>query len=130
MARVLGVGGVFFKSPDPKKLYAWYHTWLGTSAEYQYGLSFMPQAFPPGGMTVFSAFSQSTTYFAPSAKEFMFNLMVDDLEGALAQVTEGGAQVVGEIERLDYGNFGWFIDPDGNKVELWQPKPHASVGTA
>jgi predicted enzyme related to lactoylglutathione lyase len=78
---------------------------------------------PPGGLTVFSAFKQGTNYFAPSQKEFMFNLMVDNLEEALAQVKEGGAQIVGEIQREDYGDFGWFIDPDGNKVELWQPKP-------
>jgi predicted enzyme related to lactoylglutathione lyase len=122
MAKVLGVGGVFFKSPDPPKLYEWYHKWLGTSAEYQYGLSFKPDTIPQGGLTVFSAFKQGTSYFAPSQKEFMFNLMVDNLEEALAQVKEGGAQVVGEIQREDYGDFGWFIDPDGNKVELWQPK--------
>lgn len=130
MGRVLAVGGVFFKSPDPQKLYAWYHRWLGTSADFQHGLSFMPQAIPRGGFTVFSAFTQSTTYVAPSTKEFMINLMVDNLEEALAQVKEGGAEVVGEIERYDYGNFGWFIDPDGNKVERWEPKPHPSVGTA
>jgi predicted enzyme related to lactoylglutathione lyase len=130
MARVLGVGGIFFKSPDPPKLYGWYHRWLGTSADFQHGLSFMPQAIPPGGLTAFSAFTQTTTYFSPSSKEFMFNLMVDNLEEALAQVKEGGAEIVGEIERYDYGSFGWFIDPDGNKVELWEPKPHGSVGTA
>ena len=76
-----------------------------------------------------SAFPKSTTYFDPSAKEFMMNLMVDNLEEALTQVKAGGAQVVGEIERYDYGAFGWFIDPDGNKVELWEPKPSASLGT-
>ena len=130
MARVLGVGGIFFKSPDPKRLYSWYHRWLGTSEDFQHGLSFLPDAIPPGGLTVFSAFTQNTTYFAPSAKEFMINLIVDNLDEALAQVKEGGAEIVGEIERYDYGNFGWFIDPDGNKVELWQPKPHPSVGTA
>ena len=122
MAKVLGVGGVFFKSPDPAKLYEWYHKWLGTSDDYKYGLSFVPQAVPTGGLTVFSAFKQDTTYFAPSAKEFMFNLMVDNLDEALAQVKEGGAQIVGDIQRESYGDFGWFIDPDGNKVELWQPK--------
>jgi catechol 2,3-dioxygenase-like lactoylglutathione lyase family enzyme len=130
MARVLGVGGIFFKSPDPPKLYEWYHRWLGTSSDFQHGLSFLPQAIPPGGLTVFSAFKQNTSYFAPSPKDFMFNLMVDNLDEALAQVKEGGATVVGEIQREDYGSFGWFIDPDGNKVELWEPKPHASVGTA
>jgi predicted enzyme related to lactoylglutathione lyase len=60
----------------------------------------------------------------------MFNLMVDNLEEALAQVKEGGAEIVGEIQRFDYGNFGWFIDPDGNKVELWEPKADAALGTA
>jgi predicted enzyme related to lactoylglutathione lyase len=76
MAKALGVGGVFFKSPDPARLRAWYGQWLGIPA--------------------------------------------DDLDGALAQVREGGAQVVG-AESYDYGRFGWFVDPDGNKVELWQP---------
>jgi predicted enzyme related to lactoylglutathione lyase len=130
MARVLGVGGVFFKSPDPNKLYEWYHRWLGTSAEYQHGLTFVPSAMPSGGLTVFSAFSADTSYFAPSGKEFMFNLIVDDVAAALAQVKQGGAQIVGEIERYDYGDFGWFMDPDGNKVELWQPQALPSVGTA
>jgi catechol 2,3-dioxygenase-like lactoylglutathione lyase family enzyme len=130
MAKVLGVGGIFFKSPDPAKLYAWYHKWLATSPDFQHGLTFMPDTIPPGGLTVFSAFKQDTTYFDPSRRDFMFNLMVDNLEEALAQVREGGAQIVGEIERYDYGDFGWFIDPDGNKVELWQPKPPAPGATA
>jgi len=129
MAKVLGVGGIFFKSPDPKRLYEWYHQWLGTSADYKHGLSFMPSDIPPGGISVLSAFPSSTAYFTPSTKEFMINLMVDDVEEALAQVKAGGAQVVGDIERYDYGAFGWFIDPDGNKVELWEPKPAASLGT-
>ncbi len=121
MAKVLGVGGVFFKSPDPEKLYQWYERWLGFKAEPQSGIGFQPQNMPERSFTVWSAFNSSTDYFAPSAKEFMFNLVVDDLRGALTQVGEGGAQVIGEAEEGEYGKFGWFMDPDGNKVELWEP---------
>jgi predicted enzyme related to lactoylglutathione lyase len=120
MAKVLGVGGVFFKSPDPEKLYQWYERWLGFKAEPQSGIGFQPQNMPKHGVTVWSAFKSSTEYFAPSAKEFMFNLVVDDLRGALTQVGEGGAQIIGEVEECEYGKFGWFMDPDGNKVELWE----------
>jgi predicted enzyme related to lactoylglutathione lyase len=121
MARALGVGGVFFKSPDPKALGAWYQRWLGVEFDGN-AVSFMPSAMPAAGCTVWSPFSASTTYFNPATKEFMINLIVDDLDGALAQVKEGGATIVGGIEGADYGRFGWFLDPDGNKVELWQPK--------
>lgn len=121
MAKALGVGGVFFKSPDPEKLYKWYGQWLGFETGAQPGVAFPVQDMPENGFVVWSAFKATTSYFAPSEKEFMFNLVVDDLEGALAQVKEGGAQIIGEIEKYDYGSFGWFIDPDGNKVELWQP---------
>jgi predicted enzyme related to lactoylglutathione lyase len=121
MAKVLGVGGVFFKSPDPEKLYQWYERWLGFKAEPQSGIGFQPQNMPKGSSIVWSAFNSSTAYFAPSTKEFMFNLVVDDLRGALAQVGEGGAQLIGEVEESDYGKFGWFMDPDDNKVELWEP---------
>lgn len=124
MARVLGVGGLFFKSLDPARLQAWYAQWLGVEAQNEQGMSFA--IFPPGqmpesGYTVWSAFDSKTDYFAPSSKEFMFNLVVDDLEGALGQVEAGGAKRIGTIEKSEYGDFGWFIDPDGNKVELWQP---------
>jgi len=121
MAKVLGVGGVFFKSPDPEKLYEWYERWLGFKAEPQSGIGFQPRNMPKGSVTVWSAFKSSSGYFAPSAKEFMFNLVVDDLRGALSQVGEGGAQIIGDAEESEYGKFGWFMDPYGNKVELWEP---------
>ena len=124
MAKVLGVGGIFFKSPDPQRLYQWYSQWLSLNVESEAGVSFVsfhPRTMPGNGYTVWSAFGSTTTYFSPSDKEFMFNLVVDNLEGALSQVKAGGAQVVGDIEKSDYGQFGWFMDPDGNKVELWQP---------
>jgi predicted enzyme related to lactoylglutathione lyase len=75
---------------------------------------------PENCATVWSAFESSTDYFSPSVKDFMFNLVVDDVRGILAQVKEGGAVIVGEMQEADYGKFGWFMDPDGNKVELWQ----------
>ena len=121
MAKVLGVGRVFFKSPDPKRLYDWYAKWLGM--EFQnLGTAFNPKSMPANGQTVWSAFDSKTDYFAPSEKEFMFNLIVNNKEEALRQVEEGGALIVGRVEELGYGSFGWFMDPDGNKVELWEPK--------
>lgn len=120
MAKVLGVGGIFFKSPNPKQLYEWYARWLGMTLE-EWGTMYVPKDYPPNSQTVWSAFDSSTKYFDPSEKGFMFNLIVDDLEGALKQVEEGGAELIGGIERMEYGSFGWFIDPDGNKVELWEP---------
>jgi len=121
MAKVLGVGGVFFKSPDPEKLYQWYERWLGFKAEAGSGMIFEPKNMPENSATVWSAFESSTDYFSPSVKDFMFNLVVDDVKGILAQVKEGGAVIVGEMQEADYGKFGWFVDPDGNKVELWEP---------
>ena len=124
MAKALGIGGVFFKSPDPAKLQGWYAQYLGIDAQNGEGNSFaifQLSTMPENGYTVWSTFDSGTTYFAPSSKEFMLNLIVDNLEEALSQVAAGGAQVVGDVQKSEYGGFGWFIDPDGNKVELWQP---------
>ncbi len=128
MAQVLGIGGVFFKSSDPKALGEWYHQWLGVPVEHPWGASFKPHALPPGALGVWNPFDASTSYFQPSTKPFMVNLIVDDVDGALAQVVEGGATVIGEIEESEFGRFGWFIDPDGNKVELWQPPDPNGAG--
>ncbi|UUZ52456.1 VOC family protein [Massilia sp. H-1] len=128
MAKALGVGGIFFKSPNPQALMAWYQSALGLPTESGDYASFMPTAVPPGGCTVFSPFKDDTDYFAPSTKGFMFNLMVDDLDGALQQVQAAGAELAYEVASYDYGRFGWFIDPDGNKVELWEPKPFFNLG--
>ncbi|MCA9729900.1 MAG: VOC family protein [Candidatus Eisenbacteria bacterium] len=121
MAKVVGVGGVFFKSADPAGLGAWYQKWLGIPVESWGGVGFQPGAMPPGGATVWSPFPADTKYFGDGAQTFMINLIVDDLDGALAQVKEGGATVAGAPESMEYGRFGWFVDPDGNRVELWQP---------
>ncbi len=120
MAKVLGVGGIFFKSADPEKLYQWYERWLSFRAEPGSGISFPPRDMPKDSVTVWSAFESTTDYFAPSTKEYMFNLIEDDLRGALRQVKEGGAEIIGEIQEYEFGKFGWFMDPDGNKVELWE----------
>jgi catechol 2,3-dioxygenase-like lactoylglutathione lyase family enzyme len=122
MARVLGIGGVFFKSRDPKSLGEWYREWLGIPVDPEWGgFGFPPGDVPEHGLTVWSPFDSGTTYFDPSVQPFMVNLMVDDLDGALAQVARGGAEIVGNVEEFEYGRFGWFLDPDGNKVELWEP---------
>ncbi|MES2152323.1 MAG: VOC family protein [Pseudomonadota bacterium] len=122
MAKALGVGGIFFKSPDPKALLAWYQAALGFPGDSADYASFPPAMVPPGGSTTFCPFKQDSDYFAPSTRDFMFNLMVDDLDGALSQVAAAGATLIGEPEDYGFGRFGRFMDPDGNKVELWQPK--------
>ena len=122
MAKVIGLGGVFFKSRDPQALGEWYQKWLGVPVESAWGgATFKPDQMPPGGYSVWSPFPADTKYFAPAEQPFMMNLVVDDLDGVLTQVREGGAEIVGEIEESDFGRFGWFLDPEGNKVELWQP---------
>ena len=131
MAKVIGVGGVFFKSPDPEALGSWYQKWLGVPVQPPYGANFKPATMPEFGLTVWAPFKADTDYFAPSSSPYMFNLVVDDLDAALEQVAEGGAEVVGEVQKEAYGSFGWFLDPDGNKVELWQPPdedPEAAEG--
>lgn len=121
MAKALGVGGVFFKAQDPEALGEWYKASLQVPVEAPYGASFLPSAMPPNGLTAWTPFAATTEYFGPSDKAYMFNLVVDDLDGALAQVEAAGGEVVGEVEEHEYGRFGWFLDPEGNKVELWEP---------
>lgn len=121
MAKVLGVGGVFFKAKDPDELSRWYERWLAVPAKPPEGASFLPADMPEASMTVWAPFKNTTAYFEPSNREFMINLIVDDLDEALVQVQQGGATLVGTVEEFDYGRFGWFLDPEGNKVELWEP---------
>jgi len=121
MAKILGLGGVFFKSKDPEALSQWYQQWLGMDLAFPYGISFKTDQVPKNGFHVWSPFKQDTTYFGSDSQSFMFNLMVDNLDEMLAQIKPSGCQIMDETERGEYGDFGWFIDPDGNKVELWQP---------
>lgn len=122
--RVLGVGGVFFRSADPARLGAWYAEHLDLQIEnwgQTHGTSFSPADMPASGFTVWSAFSADTEYFGTSGQGHMINLVVDDLDAALNNVRSGGAEVLEEREEHDFGRFGWFVDPDGNRVELWEP---------
>jgi len=123
MKRVTGIGGVFFKSPDPKRLSAWYQTHLGLPVEVWGGAAFN-WAGPdnPGGVgtTVWSPVKEDAENFAPGAARFMINYRVDDLHALMAALREEGCEIVGKIDESEYGKFGWVMDPDGNKVELWQ----------
>ncbi len=120
--RVLGLGGVFFRSRDPEALSAWYVKWLEMPSEGGYTM-LAPADMPPGAYTVWSPFRQETDYFQPGVQDFMINLIVDDVDAALARIAAGGATVLPEREDGEFGRFGWFLDPEGHKVELWQPPP-------
>ena len=123
MKRVTGMGGIFFKSKDPAALGQWYRTHLGMNVEEWGGVAFKwaddPQAAT--GTTVWSPFKAETTYFEPSTASFMMNLRVADLHALLKVLREEGCNVLEKVEESEYGKFGYVIDPDGNKVELWEP---------
>jgi len=122
MARVLGVGGVFFKAKDPTALADWYRDVLGLDMQGWGGAFFTPDgmAAHPGAGTVFSPFAADTDYFAPSTREFMINLAVDDLDGLLARCAKHGLEA--EVSADDSnGRFAHILDPEGTKIELWQP---------
>jgi predicted enzyme related to lactoylglutathione lyase len=122
MAKVLGVGGIFFKANEPQKLAQWYAEHLGLTIETTFnGAVFKHSNSPENGATVWSPFAKDTQYFAPSHQDFMFNFIVDDVSQALEQVVAGEGTSLGVSEEEGLGVFGWFIDPEGNKVELWQP---------
>jgi len=120
MAKVLGLGGVFFKSADPATLGAWYKQWLDVPVE-PWGAVLPHKELPSSAYGVWTPFAADTDYFAPSTSSFMVNFVVDDVDGCLARVLEGGAEVMDKIEDGEFGRFGWFLDPEGNKVELWRP---------
>jgi predicted enzyme related to lactoylglutathione lyase len=118
MAKVTGIGGVFLRSKDPKALYAWYEKHLGL--ERRDGC-FMFEASQQRGKSVVSFFSTTTDYF-PVKQPAMLNLQVDNLDELLDSLVAAGVDVDAKRDRYDFGDFGWFNDPDGNRVELWQPK--------
>lgn len=123
MKRVTGIGGIFFKTNDTEKTKAWYHKHLGIESD-QYGGQFVWRDLDNPDKkcyTVWSPFNSDTKYFDPSEKPFMFNYRVENLEKLLEVLKEEGITVVGEIEKYDYGKFGWIMDLDGNKIELWEP---------
>ncbi len=125
MKRVTGIGGIFFKTEDPKKLKEWYGKHLGLPID-EYGASFKwididSKAAKPA-ITAWSPFKSDTEYFQPSQKPYMFNYRVENLVELLKLLKEEGVQIVGEMQEFSYGKFGWIMDPDGNKIELWEPK--------
>ena len=119
--RVTGIGGVFFKAQNSKELVAWYGKHLGLKTD-DYGSTFWwKNNKGKDCSTQWSPFAADTTYFEPSEKQFMQNFRVENLERLLLQLKEEGVTVVGEMESFDYGKFGWILDPEGNKIELWEP---------
>jgi predicted enzyme related to lactoylglutathione lyase len=122
MTRVTGIGGVFLKAKDPKKLQSWYKTHLGIDVQDWGGAAFRwvdAAGTPANGTTAWSVGDGS--YFAPSTAGFMVNYRVADLHDLLALLRAEGCQVLEKVEESDFGIFGWVMDPEGNKVELWQP---------
>lgn len=125
MAKILGLGGLFFKSADPEATRAWYTRVLGIEFESWGGVVFRPEvaAAHPGAGTVFCPFEAETDHFALSEASFMINLMVDDLDTLLARCADQGVEPLKHLPDEGMGGFAHIMDPDGRKVELWEPKP-------
>jgi predicted enzyme related to lactoylglutathione lyase len=124
MARITGIGGVFFKSTsDPKALAAWYQKNLGMSLEPWGGavLRWPEDKGPDKGVTAWHLAKHDSQWFAPSNASFMINYRVDNLDEMLAQLRAGGVEIVKGPDSDENGKFAWVMDPDGNKVELWEP---------
>lgn len=125
MAKVLGVGGVFFKAGEPEAVKQWYARVLGMEAADWGGWWFPAPDFAakPGAGTVVHAMSSESDYLAPSANEFMINLVVDDLDAMLARCRANGVEPVKLFPDEMNGRFAHILDPEGRKIELWEPKP-------
>ena len=124
MAKVVGIGGVFFKSSDPKKLNDWYQKHLGLPGGAEGHVSFpWRRADEPdkAERTVWSIFPMSTNYFGPANPASMINDIVDDLDGMIESLRSSGTDLVDKREDHEYGKFAWVTDPDGNRFELWEP---------
>ncbi|HEY0092164.1 MAG TPA: VOC family protein [Flavobacterium sp.] len=122
---VTGIGGFFFKSKNSKELVSWYAKHLGLKTD-AYGSTFWWKDKEGNDCsTQWSPFAETTDYFEPSEKQFMQNFRVNNLEELLKQLQADGVEIVGEPQFFDYGKFAWIIDPEGNKIELWQPNDQA-----
>ena len=124
MKRVTGIGGIFFKSKDPKKMMEWYKNHLGLDTT-DYGVTFewLEESDPTKkGATQWSPFKDTTKYFEPSQKEFMINYRVANMEALVEELRKEGVTIVDNIEDSDYGKFVHILDAEGNKIELWEPK--------
>jgi predicted enzyme related to lactoylglutathione lyase len=125
MKRVTGLGGLFFKAKDPKAMYEWYEKHLGIEREpHGEGAAFRwREADDPQktGFTAWSIFPQNTKYFDPSPAPFMMNFRVENLAALLQALKEEGVAIDPKVEEYDYGKFAWITDPEGNRIELWEP---------
>ena len=121
MARVTGVGGIFFKCQDPAALSEWYRRVLGLTTEEWGGVMFRSGPSAPPKL-VWGPFAQDTDYFAPSQRDCMINFAVADLDGMLARLVEHGVEILGRNDDDPFGRFAWFLDPANFKIELWEPK--------
>lgn len=123
MARVTGIGGVFLRARDPEALAAWYAEHLGLALEPWGGaiLKWPEDTAEDRGLTVWHLAAQSSDWFAPSTSSFMINYRVDDLEALARQLEAAGIALLKPIEKHENGKFAWVMDPEGNKVELWEP---------
>lgn len=125
MKKVTGVGGIFFKCKDPKKMTEWYQKNLGLNTNSYGGATFEwyeGEDSTKKAQTQWQPFSETTKYFAPSTKDFMINYRVENLEALAEQLKNEGVTIVDTIEDTDYGKFLHILDAEGNKVELWEPK--------
>lgn len=124
MKRVTGIGGIFFKARDAAALQAWYKRHLGIDVQPWGGTAFTwtdASGTPVGGTTIWSIGPDQGDTFAPSAASFMINYRVDDVRALVEALKAEGCNVLDTIDESDFGTFAWVIDPEGNKVELWQP---------
>jgi predicted enzyme related to lactoylglutathione lyase len=123
--KVTGIGGIFFKSKDPKATKNWYSKHLGLNND-QWGSTFWWKDKEGNDCsTQWSPMKEDTDYYEPSKKEFMVNYRVENLEELLEELRKEGVEIVGEMQTFDYGKFGWILDPEGNKIELWEPNDKA-----
>lgn len=126
MKRVTGIGGVFFKSRDPESLRAWYRDHLGLDVQSWGGVA-LPwtgvETAQSEGVTVWTIFPESSDYFRPSTAPFMINYRVSDLMELLDTLRREGCTVDDRTEVSEFGKFGWVMDPEGNRIELWEPPP-------
>ena len=126
MKRVTGIGGIFFQARDPAAMHAWYRDHLGIAVQDWGGAAFTwtdAEGQPTGGTTIWSVGSADGEGFAPSKAPFMINYRVADLHALLKALRDEGCNVLDKVEESEYGKFGWVIDPEGHKVELWEPPP-------
>ena len=123
--RVTGIGGVFFKTKDPKAVKDWYRDHLGLNTD-QWGSTFWwKNKEGDDCSTQWSPFKEDTDYFEPSKKEFMMNFRVENLDELLETLKAEGVQIIGDIQSVEEGKFGWIMDLEGNKIELWEPNDKA-----